>query len=592
MFSLTCTSIYAQDKDILIANEYFVKGESDKAFHKYEELSRKDQNIPFIFNNYLTTLKSLNKKNEAEKFLRRSVKVYPQNLFYKLYLALYLKEIQDSKADKYYGQLVDNIKNNPTDVEAAADFLLNSNELEKTKELLLSARKSSGNKSEYAFTLSRVYLSTGEKDLMIAELLNYLNNNPAQIEAVKNNFQNNLKEKDDFVLLEKKLYELIQLEPDNITYNEVLLWINIQNKNFKSAYLQAKAIDKRAKLQGNKLIEVGRIALENREYDAAARYFQAVVDEYKSGYNYSVARRMLIFSKEEAVKNTYPVDKVKIQSLINDYKALIKEFDRTPQALEAMRSMGLLYGLYLDKKDSAAFFLDYVIRESRGDERLRATAKINLADIYLLKEEPWEASLLYSQVEKDMKEDVIGHEAKLKNARLAYYKGEFELAQAHLDILKMATTREIANDAMDLSILIQDNIGLDSNYAALSEFADIDLLLLQNKDDEALNRLNAMLVKFPGHSLTDEIYWQESRILRRRGEFSTAVEKLDKIIAGYPDGIYADEAFFTKAQIFEDNLKDKEKAMEIYKEFLVKYPGSLYSAEARKRFRLLRGDKI
>ena len=40
----------------------------------------------------------------------------------------------------------------------------------------------------------------------------------------------------------------------------------------------------------------------------------------------------------------------------------------------------------------------------------------------------------------------------------------------------------------------------------------------------------------------------------------------------------------------KDALKDK--AMEIYREFLTKFPGSVYAAEARKRFRTLRGDFI
>lgn len=270
---------------------------------------------------------------------------------------------------------------------------------------------------------------------------------------------------------------------------------------------------------------------------------------------------------------------------------MIDEFGNIPQSYEAMRSMAVLYGLYLDKKDSAEVLLKKIIDQPRIDIRLRNEAKINLADIYLLNEEPWSASLLYSQVEKDMEEDRLGHEAKLKNAKLAYYKGEFELAQAHLDILKMATTREIANDAMDLSILIQDNSGLDTSYDALQEYASIDLLLFQNKDKEALIRLDSMIVNYPDHSLIDEIYWLKSKVYRKRGETDLALKELEKIISKYPTGIFGDDAFFTKGEIIEAK-NDREGAMEIYKEFLFKYPGSIYSAEARKRFRLLRGDQL
>jgi tetratricopeptide (TPR) repeat protein len=191
-----------------------------------------------------------------------------------------------------------------------------------------------------------------------------------------------------------------------------------------------------------------------------------------------------------------------------------------------------------------------------------------------------------------MKEDPLGHEAKLRNAKLSYYKGEFELAQEHLDVLKLATSREIANDAMDLSILIQDNTGLDSTIEAMKEYAAIDLLLFQNKTSEALTQTEAMLKKFPNHSLTDELLWLESKIYRKMGDYPNAIAALDKINSAYPDDILGDNALFTLGNIYEENLKDYTKAMEVYQQFLLKYPGSIFTVEARKRFRLLRGDKL
>ncbi len=58
------------------------------------------------------------------------------------------------------------------------------------------------------------------------------------------------------------------------------------------------------------------------------------------------------------------------------------------------------------------------------------------------------------------------------------------------------------------------------------------------------------------------------------------------------DDILVDDAFFLQGEIYERQLGQKDKAMEIYREFLNKYPGSVYAAEARKRYRLLRGDFV
>jgi outer membrane protein assembly factor BamD (BamD/ComL family) len=166
------------------------------------------------------------------------------------------------------------------------------------------------------------------------------------------------------------------------------------------------------------------------------------------------------------------------------------------------------------------------------------------------------------------------------------------LAQEHLDVLKLATSREIANDAMDLSILIQDNIGLDSTTDAMKEYAAIDLLLFQNKTGEALTRTEAMMKKFPDHSLTDELLWLQSKIYRKMGDYQNAVATLEIINTKYPDDILGDNALYTLANIYEENLKDSSKAMETYQKFMIKYPGSIFTVEARKRFRLLRGDKL
>lgn len=590
--SLFCFPAFAQQKDISLANEYYQNGEYEKAYSKFQDLSSRTQNIPYIYSNYLNTLRQLKKSDELQKFVRKSIKAFPDNILYQTDLYLFMKAENDPKAERQFKTIVASAKNDPQQVELLYEYLLKSGETEKGVDLLMEARAASGRKYEYAIQLSKAYVALGNKEGMIDEMINYLRENRFQLEVVKNNFQNYLKDQDDFKILEDKLYTMIQKDPEDMTLNELLLWINIQNKNFRYAYMQARAIDKKGNLNGNKLLEVGRIAMDNKDYDAAARYFEAITSEYRGSPNYSFARRLLIYSKEESVKNTYPVDREKIVSLIQDYKKMIAELGRSPQSYEATRSMAVLYGLYLDQKDSAITILKTMIDERGVDHRLKAQSKISLADIYLLNEEPWEASLLYSQVEKDMKDDQLGHEAKLKNAKVAYYKGEFELAQAHLDILKLATTREIANDAMDLSILIQDNSGLDTSYAALSEYAETDLLLFQNKDDEALVRLDSMLIRYPGHSLTDEIYWLKSRIYKRRAEYVKAIEALDRLLTEHAQGIFGDDALFTKALILEENLNDKEAAMELYREFLTTYPGSIYTAEARKRFRVLRGDKL
>ncbi len=273
--------------------------------------------------------------------------------------------------------------------------------------------------------------------------------------------------------------------------------------------------------------------------------------------------------------------------------------------MEAARSEALLFANYLDQKDSAVQIINKLLTNPRTSLHLKSKAKLDLGDIYLLKGEPWESTLLYSQVEKVQKENPIGYEAKLKNAKLSYYKGDFRLAQEHLDILKQATTREISNDALDLSMRIKENIAFDSVGEALKQYASIELLLYQNKNDEALKQIEWLkegkakisgngtsdsVMTFSNQTILDDVYWLEANIRMRQGEFDKSISLLQKIILDFGDDILADDAFFLQGEIYERQLMQKDKAMEIYREFLNKYPGSVYAAEARKRYRLLRGD--
>ena len=255
-----------------------------------------------------------------------------------------------------------------------------------------------------------------------------------------------------------------------------------------------------------------------------------------------------------------------------------------------MRSQALLYAFYLNEQDSAIMILERIVHVPRISKSIVDNSKLDLGDIYLLIGEPWESTLLYSQVEKSSKETPIGYEAKLRNAKLSYYGGDFALAQSHLDILKMATTREIANDAMALSLLIKDNTQLDTGDVVMKRFADIDLLVFQNKKFQALDSLEKLKKDAPDHPIADEIIYRQAELNMEMGNFEVAVTLLQNIVDNYGEDILGDDALFMIGTIYEDQLKEKEKAKEVYQNFMISYPGSNKAAEARKRFRTLRGD--
>ncbi|WP_233555603.1 tetratricopeptide repeat protein [Pontibacter oryzae] len=588
---LAAPAVQAQQQDLELAREYFSQGDYSKAEALYGKLINDQRLFHVVYPDYLKTLLAQRDYKEAEKLVKKTMKRYPENPGYEIDLGLVYQASGDKAgAEKQFDKLLESM--NPQEVIVVANVFMQHDLFDYAEKAYLRGRQLGNDPNAFNRPLIALYAYRQKTDKLIPEVLNLLQENENELGYVQSRLQNSLQEEKNANLLENELILRVQQNPNKLAYNEMLIWLYIQRKDFYSALMQARAVDKRTRSGGTRVMDLGAISLKNDDYQGAIEAYQYIVEEYPEGPYYLAARQRLIHAREAQVQHTFPVDRAKIQALIADYEALLNEVGRRPETAEVLQHMASLHAFYLDDKDKAIALLQEAIRMPRANPALVAESKLTLGDIYLLKGEPWESTLLYSQVEKEQKETPIGHEAKLRNARLNYYNGDFELAQAHLDILKLATSREIANDAMDLSLLITDNTGLDTSAVAMQEYAAIDLLIFQNKVQEALTALDVLLQKYPGHSLTDEVYFQKAKLYERIGDFGKAVESLQQIVSNPQYDILSDDALYMIGRIYEENLKDKDKAQQLYNDLLVKHQGSIYTAEARKRFRKLRGDKL
>ena len=642
-------SASAQDSDIRIANEYFLKGEKEKALSLYQVLLKNPDNIPVIHSNYLNLLLDMAKFKEAEDYVERVLRKVDDRVSFRVDLGIvYVRSGDVQKADKYFKALVKNSLPDVYRTKSISDYLASHNLTEVAIWTLQELRRSLGNPSVFTLEMANLYRMQGKRDEMVQEYLNYITQSPSNLSYVKNLLQLFLNKPAELESLERMLSDKVQEYPDSEVFSDLFIWVNLQQKNFYGAFIQARAYDRKFHKESSKTLEIAQIALNNKDYDNADRSFSYVIKEFANTENYLPARLGLIHAREAKVKRRLPVNRDSVRYLTKEYQSFIGRYPDNGNSYEASLNEALLHAYYLDEKDSAVEKLTNLTSHPRVPAYLKARAKLELGDIYLLKEEPWEATLLYSQVEKNQRDAPLGYEAKLRNAKLSYYSGNFRLAQEHLDILKQATTREIANDAMELSMRIKENTAFDSTGAALKEYASIELLLVQNKVDMALTRLqqfqkggkvrmsredafiqnlwpkdkNAMTsdeateleaflkkdrrailngkkltdsiwIDLPSagtSSIRDDVYWLEANLRMKRGEFDKSIVLLGKIIAEFGDDILADDAYFTQGDIYENYLNNKEKAMEIYRDFLDRFPGSVYSAEARKRYRTLRGD--
>jgi len=583
---------FCQGQELELAYTYYRQGEYDKAAEIYKKLSEDKKYAGLIHNEYVMVLFKLRDYATAEKFIKSQISRYGNTVSYRADLAeVYDNSGRKDLAAREFDKLIDEVAGSEMKVVELMNFFYRNQKLDQLVNLILKDREVTKNPYKLDTWLARTYNLLNMKDKMIEEVLGYgrRNGNP---DYVKSTIQDAFVTDEEIKFIESLLFTKIQNEPNETFYSEILIWWFAQKGDFARAFIQARSLDKRLNQNGNKVFELAYQSYMSKDYKNSSRMYQYIMDEYPDSELYPYARTWMIKSKEEVVKNTYPIENESIIDLIGQYERLIADLGNNIKTADAMRNMALLQAFYLHDYSAAISTLETAIRSVNHNPKFRDQCKLDMGDIYILKDEPWESTLLYMQVEKSQKEDNLGEIARLKNARLQYYTGQFSLSKDILDILKKATSKEISNDAMQLSLLIEDNTGLDTSETALARFSKVDLLIFQNKYEESILLLDTLFKTYSAHSLADEILWMRANTLLKVNRIDDAVADLNTIVEKYNGDILADDALFLLAKVTEENLKDKQKAMDLYRRILTDFPGSIFNAQARVRFRELRGDYI
>lgn len=591
----TTASLFAQTTDEQLAAHYYQEGDFEKAVMYYEKLYDNSPNNTY-YRSYLSSLLELERYKDAEKLVKRDMKRHDFKLTHRIDLGeVYEKSGNQSLADKEYERAIKDLGPSRQEINSLASTFTNRNKLEYALLTYQKGKKLLKGTYPYALEIANIYGMQGDHELMIAQYLDLLAFNEAYLRSVQNSLSRTIdftKENDKNEHLRVQLLKRIQKNPGRPIFSEVLIWMFIQLQDFNSAIIQSKAMDKRGRQNGMRLIELGGVCASNNRFEEAIECYQYVIDKGPDNMPYSQAKMELLNTLNRKITGGYTYTQEDLLRLESNYISTLDELGRTAETAEIMLELGHLQAFYIHDTEKAIAQLEQILNIPNIQRRVKAMTKLELGDILVLSGSIWDAALYYGQVEKDFKHDVLGHEAKFRTGRIYYFSGDFGWAQSYLDVLKGSTSKLISNDAIDLSLLITDNTGLDSNPEPMLMFARADLLKFQNKFEEASGLLDSIKVKYPRHMLEDEILYRQYEIAFTQRDYSEAKSKLEAIQAEHGDDILGDDALFKLAEMHELYLNEPEKAKSFYRDLLTNYSNSLYATEARKRFRKLRGDKI
>jgi tetratricopeptide (TPR) repeat protein len=581
--------------DLELAEYYYNNGEYEQARLYYERIYKSNQTQK-VYEKFLNTLIALGDLEDAEKIVKKKIKSRGNNAEAYVNLGeLYKKFGKDEDAEEQFEKAIKELSPGRSNATRLANAFIKLSEHEYALRTYTKGRRISTDGYEFHYELANLQGMMGNRAEMVESFMELLLVSPNYIQTVQNSINRNLnilENEENAVMLKTKLLKRVQQNPNITIYNELLIWFFLQRKDFASALVQAKALDKRQSENGFRLIDIAQLATNNEDLSTAKKAYQALIDKGPITEYYESARMSLlqVSLKELTSKPGYTEESIVELELI--YEETLEDLGKKASTATLMKDLAHLKSFYLGKSDESIELLNEAVAIPGLYDRILAVVKLELGDVLLLTGDIWEASLLYSQVELDFKEDVLGHDAKYRNAKISFYTGDFEWAQAQLDVLKASTSKLISNDAIDLSLLITDNFNMDTTATAMLMYARADLLAYQNQVEDAITTVDSIVDLYPGHSLTDEILMLKANIFYERADYDKTIGFLDEVLTFHFMDILADDALYMLAEINHYVLEDLDRAKELYNQLLLDFPGSLYVVEARKRFRELRGDEV
>lgn len=582
--------------DDKLAIQFYEQKQYDKAVVYFDKLYDKLPDAYYTY--YFKCLLETKDYKTAEKITKKQIKRNDANshLYVKLGLVYKLMGNPDKEKDQYNKAIKEVIPEQNT-VFALAHAFEDEELYDYAIEVYKKGRKQSSANYPYYYEIAELYKKKGDLKAMVNEYLDAIEFRESELYTAQANLQQSLGYDDknggfNNPILKQELQKRIQQKSDKTIFSEFLIFILNQQKDFEGSFVQSKALDKRQKSDGTRLMELAKLCVSNENYVVAEKCYQYVISKGKDNPYYDVAVIEKLNANYLQITNQPNPNTVDVLTLNTNIEAAIKEYGISNLTLPLIKKSALLKAYYLNKPQEAIQSLEEVTTQYTFDKNIVAEIKLDLGDMNLLIGNIWDASLLYSQVEKDFKYETVGQAAKFRNAKLSYYASDFKWAKSQCDVLKGATSKTIANDALDLSLIITDAIGVDTNAAPLSMFASAELLVLQHQYDRALVRLDSINLMFTEHTLGDDIYYKKADIYKRTNRYAEAAKMYENVLEFYPSELYGDDALFKEAELYERYLNDKDKAKQLYQDMLTKYPGSIYVVEARKRYRDLRGDII
>ena len=582
LFLLISQVGYCQN-DFRLAENYYREGAYKKATQLFEKLFKKNPFNTTYLKRLVSCYQETGQYQIVDSILKNRLATNNNQSYLNVELG-YNYERQGKKeiADTYYKKAIDEIEKHPN-LGGYIGSLFKKNNLLDYAILSYEKTMQINPNANYNFQIAQVYGEQGEFEKMFKSYVNLVDKQADYLKTVQRYASRYLTENSqnkNNLLLKKILIQKSVGFPKN-EWNQLLSWLFVQQKEYGKAFVQEKALFKRDPSYLINIINLGHISFENNDFIIAKKCFDFTI---QNTISLDIKLNAFLFNLKIAIATNQPHIEAQFTSIFNNY-------GKGKNTLKFQ----IEYADYLTFIQSQPQEAIVVLTDALSlplTKFQKASLKIKLGDVFVFTEKFNKALIYFSQVQTSIKNHPLAQEARFKVAQTSYFKNDFKWALAQLKVLKASTTQLIANDALNLFLVISDNQSKDSLPSGLALYAKADLLSYRNKNRQAIDSLSILITKFKGQKIEDEALYKQAGLFIKTSQLEKAITNYTKIIAIDSEGILIDDSLYQLAELYKNKLNNSEKASEYYQKIIFDHPSSIYLVDARKKYRQLRGDTI
>ena len=582
LFIFVYSFSYGQE-DYMLAERYYRDGAYEKATQLFKALYDKNPFNTTYLKRLVSSYQETSQFETVEKLLKQRLLQHPTHSYLNVELGYnYEKQQQKEIAKSYYEKAINSIKTN-NGMGGFIGRLFNDNALLDYAILAYEETMRYNPNANYKFQIAQIYGEKGAFEKMFSSYVDLVDKNENYLNTVQrftSKYITDDRLNNNNLLFKKALIKKSVSKPKNV-WNQLLSWLFIQQKEYEKAFIQEKALYSRNPKYIVNIIDLGYNSYNNKSFETAKKCFDFILEN-------SPFIDHILIANLYSVKIAIATDQENIESL---FDAIFVRYGKKSTTLKIQ----LAYAEYLTFKknepEKAISVLTNAMEIAKSKFQ-KAEIKLKLGDVHVFIGNYNRALIYFSQVQTSIKNHPLAQQARFKVAQTSYFKNDFKWAFAQLKVLKASTTQLIANDALDLFLIISDNQPKDSLDIGLQLYAKADLLAFQNKSVQAIDTLQKVITSYKGQKIEDEALYKQANLFTKTNQFQKAIDNYTQIIVLDNEGIFVDDSLYQIAEIYNTQLNNTEKASEYYQKIIFEHPSSIYLVDARKKYRKLRGDIV